>query len=209
MALRPKLVLASASPRRLALLEQAGITPDTLYPSEIDETPHPREAPRSLAARLAKEKAKAVREVLLANPDLAGASVLAADTVVSLGRRILPKATSMDMAAECMKLLSGRTHRVYTAVALINGRGSMRQRLVDTRVRFKRLSSDDIEMYVASGEWRGKAGGYAIQGIAGSFVVRLIGSYTNVVGLPLAETVGLLAGEGHDVRTGWLLGHST
>jgi septum formation protein len=208
MALRPKLVLASASPRRLALLEQAGVTPDSLYPAEIDETPKPREAPRSLAARLAREKAKAVREVLLGNPDLAGASILAADTVVALGRRVLPKATSMEIAAECMKLLSGRTHRVYTAVTLINGRGATRQRLVDTRVRFRRLSAQDIEMYVASGEWRGKAGGYAIQGIAGSFVVRIVGSYTNVVGLPLTEAIGLIAGEGHDVRSGWLSGHS-
>ncbi len=149
-----------------------------------------------------------MREVLQGNPDLATASILAADTVVALGRRILPQAQSIDVAAECLKLLSGRTHRVYTAVTLITGRGALRQRIVDTRVRFKRLSSDDIEMYVASGEWRGKAGGYAIQGIAGAFVVRLIGSYTNVVGLPLAETCGLLLGEGHDIRSGWLTGRS-
>ncbi len=130
-------------------------------------------------------------------------SSLAADTVVSVGRRILPKCEISDEAEDCLRLLSGRAHRVYTCIALVTPSGGRRSRLVETRVRFKRLSRDELSAYLASGEWRGKAGGYAIQGIAGAFVVRLIGSYTGVVGLPLAETAAYLAAEGYPVAAGW------
>jgi septum formation protein len=200
----PPLVLASASPRRLALLEQAGIRPDALLPSDLDETPLKGERPRDLARRLARAKAEAAMAALPSRPDLAGAYILAADTVVAVGRRILPKAEIIDEAAACLRLLSGRAHRVYTGIAIVTPKGAIRDKLVETRVRFKRLSKDDLEGYLASGEWRGKAGAYAIQGIADSFVVKLVGSYSAVVGLPLHETVNLLGGEGYPVRLGWL-----
>lgn len=201
---RPPLVLASASPRRLALLEQAGLAPDALLPADIDESPLKAERPRDLARRLAREKAQAALAGLKARPDLEGAYIVAADTVVAVGRRILPKAEIVDEAAACLRLLSGRAHRVYTGVALGTPAGAIRERIVETRLRFKRLSTEDIEAYLASGEWRGKAGGYAVQGIAGSFVIKLVGSYTGVVGLPLYETVNLLGGEGYPIRFGWM-----
>lgn len=201
---RPKLVLASGSPRRLALLNQVGIEPDTLVPVEVDETPSKGELPRALATRVARAKAEAAFEVARRSEEFRGAFILCADTVVAAGRRILPKADMLDEAAQCLRLLSGRNHRVYTGVCLVTPKGTFRQRLVETRVRFKRLSPADLEAYLASGEWRGKAGGYAIQGLAGSFVVKLVGSYTNVVGLPLYETVALLTGEGYPVHFGWL-----
>ncbi|GLI24503.1 septum formation protein [Xanthobacter flavus] len=197
-----KLVLASGSPRRLALLNQAGIDPDLLMPADVDETPERGELPRRLAQRLSQEKAKLVAG--RAKDAEMNALVLAADTVVAVGRRILPKPDLVDEAEACLRLLSGRTHRVYTGVCLIDPRGRAATRLVETRVRFKRLSRDEINDYLACGEWRGKAGGYAIQGIAGGFVVKLVGSYTNVVGLPLSETLGLLTGQGYDVRAGWV-----
>lgn len=200
---RVKLALASASPRRLSLLEQAGIVPELLRPAEIDETPLKSESPRNLATRLAKEKALAVHAILKAEGIAKEYLVLGADTVVGQSRRVLPKAESMDQAISCLRLLSGRTHKVWTSVCLITPNGKARQRLVETRLRFKRLAREDIEGYVASGEWRGKAGGYAVQGIAGSFVIKLVGSYTNVVGLPLYETLNLLAGEGYAIRAGW------
>lgn len=201
---RRKLVLASASPRRLALLEQAGVRPDALIPASIDETPGRLERPRKLAVRLAEEKALATLETCEAKDDLKDAYVLAADTVVSVGRRILPKPATIEEAADCLRLLSGRAHRVYTGVSLAAPGGKLRTRLVETRVRFKRFSEREIESYLASGEWRGKAGGYAIQGIAGAFVVRLVGSYTSVVGLPLYETLALLDGVGFQTHMGWL-----
>ncbi|MGA8172552.1 MAG: Maf-like protein [Methylocystis sp.] len=201
---RPKLVLASASPRRLALLEQAGLEVDTLLPADIDETPHRFEQPRSLAIRLASEKAQAARKIKALQPELVGAYLIAADTVVAVGRRILPKCETSEEADDCLHLLSGRQHRVFTAVTLITPRGAERTRLVETRLRFKRLGGAEISAYLASGEWRGKAGGYAIQGLAGVFVVKLIGSYTSVVGLPLNETINLLAGEGYPVLEPWL-----
>jgi septum formation protein len=203
-ASHPPLILASASPRRLALLEQAGIRPDALLPSELDETPLKGERPRDLARRLARAKAEAALAALPSRPDLEGAYILAADTVVAVGRRILPKAEIVDEAAACLRLLSGRAHRVYTGIAIVTPKGAIRDKLVETRVRFKRLSKDDLEGYLASGEWRGKAGAYAIQGIADSFVVKLVGSYSAVVGLPLHETINLLGGEGYPVRLGWL-----
>ena len=203
MPSKPLLVLASGSPRRLELLNQAGIDPDRLLPADLDETPQRNEHPRSLAKRLSSEKAKvaarAVKGLDLGVP----AFVLAADTVVSVGRAVMPKADLADDAIANLRTLSGRTHRVYTGVCLVSPNGALRQRLVETRVRFKRLSRDDIDSYMASQEWRGKAGGYAIQGRAGSFVVRLVGSYTNVVGLPLYETLALLAGEGYDIHRRW------
>jgi len=201
---RPKFVLASGSPRRLGLINQAGIEPDALRPADIDETPIKGELPRACANRLARAKADAAVASLRADDELQGAYILAADTVVAVGRRILPKAELLDEAAQCLRLLSGRNHRVYTAICLVTPKEAVRQRLVETRVRFKRLSEQDIEAYLASGEWRGKAGGYAVQGLAGTFVVKLVGSYTNVVGLPLYESLTLLAGEGYPIHFGWL-----
>ena len=201
---RPKFVLASGSPRRLALINQAGIEPDALRPAELDEMPRKGELPRACANRLARAKAEAALALVRRDDDLAGAYILGADTVVAVGRRIMPKAELLDEAAQCLRLLSGRNHRVYTAICLVTPKEAFRQRLVETRVRFKRLSPQDIEAYLASGEWRGKAGGYAAQGLAGSFIVKLVGSYTNVVGLPLYETVALLSGEGFPIHFGWI-----
>jgi septum formation protein len=201
---RPKLVLASGSPRRLALLNQAGIEPDSLQPAEIDEIPVKGELPRALANRLAREKAQVALASVKIDEELRGSYIVAADTVVAVGRRVMPKAEMLEDAAACLRMLSGRNHRVYTGVCLVTPKETFRQRLVETRVRFKRLSGEDLEAYLASGEWRGKAGGYAIQGLAGTFVVKMVGSYTNVVGLPLYETLSLLSGEGYPVHFGWL-----
>ena len=200
---RPKLVLASASPRRLALLQQAGLDADALLPADIDETPHRGESPRAYATRIASEKAAAAAKLRATQPELKESFLIAADTVVAVGRRILPKAETREEAEECLQLLSGRQHRVYSAVSLITPRGYERKRLVEARLRFKRLSSTEIEAYLSTGEWRGKAGGYAIQGRAGVFLVKIVGSYTAVVGLPLHETVSLLAGEGYPVLAPW------
>ena len=201
---RPKLVLASGSPRRLMLINQAGIEPDALRPAAVDETPKRGELPRACATRLARAKAEAALNMVRIDEELKGSYILAADTVVAVGRRILPKAELLDEAAQCLRLLSGRNHRVHTSVCLVTPKEHFRQRHVETRVRFKRLSEQDIEAYLASGEWRGKAGGYAAQGIAGSFIVKIVGSYTNVVGLPLYEVIALLSGEGYPIRLGWL-----
>lgn len=201
---RPRLVLASASPRRLALLQQAGIEPDYLRPTSVDETPKKGEVPRTLVRRLARAKAEAAYRIASQDDKLRGAYILAADTTVAVGRRVVSKTDRLDEAAAALQLLSGRSHRVYTAVCLVLPSGQMRQLVVETRVRMKRLSSDEMESYLASGEWRGKAGAYAIQGIAGSFVNKLVGSYTNVVGLPLAEVVSLLQGQGFPVYFNWL-----
>ncbi|MER2535310.1 MAG: Maf-like protein [Rhizobiaceae bacterium] len=203
---KPQLVLASGSPRRIELLQQAGIEPDRLVPAELDETPLRAEHPRSLAKRLSRAKAEKALASMKGEKDFAPAFIVAADTVVAVGRRILPKATLIDEASNCLQLLSGRSHRVYTGVCLITPAGKLRQRLVETRVRFKRLGREDLEAYLASGEWRGKAGGYAVQGLAGAFVVKLVGSYTNVVGLPLYETVALLQADGFPIRNGWSVG---
>jgi septum formation protein len=186
----PSLILASASPRRLDLLRQLGIVPYAVVPAEIDETPTPRELPRAHAFRLAATKARAVA---LRHPD---ALVLAADTVVGCGRRILPKAETEADARACLALLSGRRHRVWGGVALARPGVDVVTHVVDTVVRFKRLAPGEIDAYLASGEWRGKAGGYAIQGRAASFVAFLSGSYSNVVGLDLFEAARLLRGAG-------------
>lgn len=204
MSVFHRLVLASASPRRIELMQQAGLEPDRLIATDIDETPLRAEHPRSLAKRLSRGKAERALAVLKEDGETEGAFIVAADTVVAVGRRILPKAESVDEASNCLRLLSGRSHRVYTGISVATPSGRMRQKLVETRVRFKRLSREELDAYLASGEWRGKAGGYAIQGFAGTFVVKLVGSYSNVVGLPLYETVGLLAGEGYRVHFNWL-----
>ena len=201
---RPKLVLASASPRRLALLAQVGIDPDALRPAEIDERPRKGEMPRGLVLRLARLKAESARDQIANDRDIADAYILAADTIVSIGRRILMKPEFMEEAVASLQLLSGRTHRVMTGVCLITPDDKMRTRIVETRVRFKHLSRAEIEAYIASREWRGKAGGYAIQGLAGAFVQKLMGSYTNVVGLPLSEVTGLLVGEAFPIHYAWL-----
>lgn len=206
MSVFQKLILASGSPRRLQLLQQAGIEPDSLLPADVDETPLRAEHPRSLAKRLSRAKLDRALEILKAEPGLEGSYVLSADTVVSVGRRIMPKADLLDDAANSLRLLSGRTHRVHTGICVATPSGKVRQKLIETKVRFKRLSREELEHYLASGEWRGKAGGYAIQGLAGTFVVKLVGSYTNVVGLPLYETTALLAGEGYKVHFNWLQG---
>ncbi len=185
-----RLILASESPRRKALLAQAGIVPDAIIPATIDESVKKGEQPRAHALRLAVEKAQAVA---LKHKDY----VLAADTVVSAGRRILGKPNNADQVRACLELLSGRRHQVTTAVALISPDGKLRTRIVMTRVSFLRLSPREIQSYIDSREGLGKAGGYAIQGRAETFVKAISGSYSNVVGLPLAETVRLLAGSGY------------
>lgn len=199
-----KLVLASASPRRLQLLERVGLTPDLLNPSDVDEIPHKRETPRALSIRLAKEKAERALEMPLVKELGRNAFVLAADTVVGLGRRILPKAETVDEALDCLSLLSGRSHWVYSTVCLIAPGRKMSTRCVETKLRFKRLSREDVDSYIASNEWRGKAGGYAIQGRAEAFVRLLTGSHSAVIGLPLYETVSLLEGAGYPVFHSWM-----
>jgi septum formation protein len=188
---RPPLVLASASPRRLALLRQIGLEPDAVDPPEVDETPLGGELPRAHARRLAEAKAAAVAA------RRSDAFVLAADTVVALGRRILPKAEDEATARRCLERLSGRRHRVLGGIAVVSPEGRTALRLVTTAVRMKRLTRAEIAGYLESGEWRGKAGGYAIQGRAAAFIPAINGSYSNVVGLPLAETAALLAGLGY------------
>jgi septum formation protein len=186
-----RLVLASASPRRLDLLSQIGVVPDAVDAAELDETPLPHETPRQLALRLARAKAACVAA------RHAGAYVLAAETVVAGGRRVLPKAEDAAAVRACLKLLSGRAHRVLTGIAVAAPDGRTAARLVETRVHFKRLAPADVEAYLACGEGIGKAGGYAIQGRAGALVISLQGSYSGVVGLPLYETANLLDGLGY------------
>jgi septum formation protein len=192
----PSLVLASASPRRLELLRQVGLMPDCIDPADIDETPRRGELPPAHAMRLAQEKARAVI------PRHPGAYVLAADTVVACGRRILPKTEDEASARSCLELLSGRRHRVHGAIALVSPDGRLVTRRVESQVAFKRLSEAEIAAYLRTGEWQGKAGGYAIQGRAAALIRWVSGSYSNVVGLPLFETVQLLAGRGY--RPSWL-----
>ena len=188
-----RLVLASASPRRLDLLARIGVHPDTIFPADIDESVPGGERPRAHALRLAAEKAEAVAA---SHPD---ALVLAADTVVAVGRRILPKVEDEATLRACMELLSGRRHRVLTGVALaIPGQG-VRERLVETMIAMKRISAEEIDHYASHGEWRGKAGGYALQGYGEVYVRHIAGSYSNVVGLPLAETRVLLKSAGYPI----------
>lgn len=191
-AVAPELVLASASPRRVQLLAQIGVVPSQILPADIDETPLKGELPRQLAERLAREKVAATANSLSPDPSR---FILAADTVVAVGRRILPKAETEAQARDCLALLSGRAHKVYTGVALQKG-ATLHSRLIVSRVQFKRLSHAELEAYLASHEWDGKAGGYAIQGRAGAFVREISGSYSAIVGLPLHETANLLSGLG-------------
>ena len=191
MATGPLLVLASASPRRLDLLRQIGLEPDRVDPADIDEIPRAGELPPAHAIRLAEEKARAVM------PRHPGAYILAADTVVACGRRILPKPLDAASARACLKMLSGRRHRVYGGIALASPDERLTLRRVDSHVAFKRLSDAEIAAYLCSGEWRGKAGGYAIQGRAAALIRWVSGSYSNVVGLPLFETFQLLIGRGY------------
>ena len=191
IAINSRLCLASASPRRLALLEQIGITPDVVISTDIDETAEPREAPAALALRLAIAKAQAAQ-----NLDAADGFVLAADTVVSVGRRILPKTETEDQARACLQLLSGRGHRVRTGFCLRHGEAVV-SKCVTSRVQMKVLSVEEVDAYIAAGEWRGKAGGYAIQGHAAAFITGLVGSYSNIVGLPLYEVSTALKGLGY------------
>ncbi|MGE4352274.1 MAG: nucleoside triphosphate pyrophosphatase [Bdellovibrionales bacterium] len=180
-----RFILASASPRRLSLLADIGVAPDEVIPAACDETPYKGERPRALAERLALEKGRVIADL---HPD---AMVLAADTVVACGRRVLPKAETEDDVRTCLTLLSGRRHHVYTAVAVFTPDGLIRHRLSDSRVAFKRLSPEEIDAYVASGEGIGKAGGYAIQGKAATLIRSISGSYSGIVGLPLFETASL------------------
>ena len=191
MSPAPLLVLASASPRRLDLLRQIGIEPDRIDPADIDEIVQPGELPPSHAMRLAEEKARAVM------PRHPGAFILAADTVVVCGRRILPKPADPATARSCLELLSGRRHRVHSGIAVVDPNERLTLRRVDSHVAFKRLSEAEIAAYLRSGEWQGKAGGYAIQGRAAALIRWVSGSYSNVVGLPLFETAQLLTGRGY------------
>ena len=195
----PGLLLGSGSPRRRALLAQVGVVPDAVASADIDETPRAGELPRAYAARMAREKGEALAAAPPAAARDGALLILTADTVVSAGRRILGKPADADEAARFLRLLSGRRHRVITAVALRRPDGTS-ARIVETRVKVKRLSADEMAAYLRSGEWQGKAGGYAIQGIGAAFVPEIIGSYTNVVGLPLTETVNLLVGAGYPVH---------
>jgi len=190
---KPSLVLASESPRRLQLLAQVGIVPDAVRAADIDESIHRKEEPRAHAARLAAEKARKVAAQWSGTP----AVFLAADTVVALGRRVLPKAADGEQVRDCLKLLSGRAHRVLTAVAVLGPGAKLRTRMVETRLIFDRLDAAAIDAYVQCGEGVGKAGGYAVQGRAEIFVRRIGGSYSNVVGLPLREAISLLRAAGY------------
>ncbi len=192
-----RLILASSSPRRQTLLAQAGITPDAIQPADIDETPLAREKPRDLALRLATTKAQTIADALAGTAEAPESVVLAADTVVACGQRILPKAADEADVRACLKLLSGRRHRVITGIAALCPGGKVRARTVVTAVRFDRLEEADIAGYITSGEGIGKAGGYAIQGRAAAFVPWINGSYSNIVGLPIAETLKLLKGLGY------------
>lgn len=187
----PSLILASASPRRRELLARLSIEPAAIAPADIDETPARGELPRDYAERMAREKAQAA-----ASPD---GHVLAGDTVVAVGRRILPKAEDEAIARRCLELLSGRRHRVLSAIALLSPDGTLRERLSETVVVFKRLSDEEIAAYLEGGEWHGKAGGYAIQGAAEGLIRRIDGSHSGVVGLPLYETRSLLKAAGFPI----------
>lgn len=190
-----RLVLASASPRRQQLLAQIGLRPDAIQPADLDETPLRDERPRALALRLAVAKGRAV-----ARP---GAFTLSADTVVGVGRRILPKAETEAEARDCLRLMSGRAHDVFTGVCVIGPDGREASRIGAARVTFKRLSHEETEGYIASREWHGKAGGYGIQGQAEAFATEIAGSYSAIVGLPLYETACLLEGLGYPIARRW------
>jgi len=202
-AVRPALVLASSSARRLQILQQIGAVPQHIHSPDIDETPKRGEHPRSLAKRLAREKAEAARQAVRPVPGLEKALILAADTVVAVGRTALPKAETEEEARDCLRLLSGRTHKVYTAVSLVNAKDKIHHRLSESRVRFALLRPQTIAAYLASQEWQGKAGGYAVQGRAGNFMLRLVGSYSAIVGLDMANTYDLLLAQNYPLFEVW------
>ena len=184
-------VLASASPRRVELLAQIGLQPEDIVPADIDETPFQAERPDTYAARMALTKAKTI------SAQANGKAILAADTVVAVGRRILPKAETIDDVRQCLRLLSGRQHRVFGGICLIDSDGKPYQRLSVSKVKFRRLGDDEAEAYISSGDWQGKAGGYAIQGLAARYISQISGSYSNIVGLDLFQTSGLLRAAGN------------
>ena len=190
--MRPSLILASSSPRRLDLLKQAGITPDKIIPADIDETPLKAELPLAYAKRIASGKAAKIA------PGNASSIILSADTVVAVGRRILPKTEDEDETRKCLALLSGRRHRVLTAVTVVTPAGKAKTKVVTSVVQFKRLTRHDIDAYIKCGEWKGKAGGYAIQGLAATYITFISGSYTGIVGLPLHETTTMLENAGYE-----------
>ncbi|WP_018979850.1 Maf family protein [Saccharibacter floricola] len=200
---RPALILASASPRRLALLEQIGLPPDEIRPADIDETPQAGELPRPYAARMAREKAEKI-----ARETTKPALILGSDTVIAVGRRILPKALDEDTARHCLSLLSGRRHKVLTSVVCCPSaawpEGHHNARLVETSVIFNRLTSQQIDALIAQGDWHGKAGGYALQGAAAAYIRQISGSASGVVGLPLFETAQLLRGQPCPAHARWL-----
>jgi len=199
----PALVLASASPRRLQFLHQIGAEPQHIHAPDIDETPLKGEHPRDLAKRLARQKAEAAQSAVRQMKGLERALILAADTVVAVGRMALPKAETEAQARQCLNRLSGRTHKVYTAICLADAEGKFHQRLSETRLRFALLREQTLDAYIACGEWRGKAGGYAIQGKAGSFALKLVGSYSGVVGLDISDTYDLLMQQNYPLLGIW------
>ncbi|WP_341760081.1 Maf family nucleotide pyrophosphatase [Candidatus Endowatersipora endosymbiont of Watersipora subatra] len=203
MVLRSQLVLASQSTERISLLQQVGLQPDMLYPTDINRNPSKKETASSLAKRLSKTKSEIAIESLKKLGYTGKFYILSADTVVSVGSRILPQTEVLDEAARYLRLLSGRAHRVYTGLTLYTPKKTFRHKLVETRIGFKKLSDNEFNNYLISGEWQGQAGGYSIQGIAGAFVIKLTGSYSNVVGLPLYETCSLLIGEGYPIQSNW------
>lgn len=200
---RPPFVLASTSPRRLQLLRQIGAVPQHIHAPDIDEMPKKGEHPRALAKRLAREKAEAAKGAVRSVAGLEKALILAADTVVAVGRTILPKPETEEEARDCLRLLSGRTHKVYTAMSLVNAKDKITHRLSESRVRFALLRPGTVDAYLASQEWQGKAGGYAIQGRAGSFIIRLVGSYSGIVGLDMAAAYDLLLAQNYPLFEIW------
>ncbi len=203
MSEKQKLVLASTSPQRLVLLEKIGIIPDLVFPVNIDETPRRTETPHGLTKRLAMTKAQSAYDNRFRETNLQHSFILTADTIVACGRRVIGKPDSIEELKDIMSLLSGRAHRVYTTVVLVTPKGNFYKKIVETRVYMKKFSSEEIDDYVLSNEWRNKAGGYAIQGIAACFITEIYGSYSNVVGLPLYETRCLLEGSGYKFSNNW------
>ncbi|MDB4225509.1 Maf family nucleotide pyrophosphatase [Hyphomicrobiales bacterium] len=193
-----KLILASKSERRIQILGDLGIVPDIVLPANIDETINKGETPSSLSVRLANEKATHIYQ--LRKNNMEDSLILSADTVIAVGRRVIEKPSSASEAYKAIKLLSGKNHKVYTCVCIINAKGNYYKKLVETRVKFKHLSEEEIKYYIKTNDWVDKAGGYAIQGKAQSFIIKISGSYSSVVGLPAYETIHLLRGLGYDVH---------
>ncbi|MEE9272754.1 MAG: Maf family nucleotide pyrophosphatase [Robiginitomaculum sp.] len=192
---KSSLILASSSPRRLELLVSFGVTPDKIIPADIDESLVDGELPRPFALRMAIEKAQAIKQAI---KNETGNYILAGDTIVAMGRRIFSKPEDEAQARKFLGLMSGRSHRVYSGICVVDPMGAFQSRVVETRLKMKRLSKAELDTYIASNEWRGKAGAYGIQGVAGAYISQIIGSYSNVVGLPVYETRNLLKGAGYE-----------